>query len=207
LSTKLSKYADKIRTIAKESSLDENNPDKYLLAIADAVENNKFQLSAVIESHINTRKELNEFRAVFTGDILLLNERVNEFLAEYEEHRKLVEQNINATTLFHQNMTDLLIAYFGIPKKVNEEVDSELEANDKKEAEAQISQQEDFEVPEIISEESPEVAEVEVPETQATQTLKEEPKQPKQLNATVVSDETPDGVKEFKPQGKKNDKN
>ncbi len=195
MSTKLSKYADKIRTIAKESSLDENAPDKYLLAIADAVENNKFQLSSVIESHINTRKELCDFRKAATGDILSIHDKINSLIEQFDEHKKAVEQNINATTLFHQNMTDLLIAYFGIPKKADEEATSE--DVEEQEIEDKLVQEEPEEVPEIVSDEE----------------IIPEDKKEVQLEAEITSDEIISerqrkdaGVKEFKPKGKKNDK-
>ena len=39
---KLKKYADKIRTIAQECEGPDKKPDKYLISIADAVENNQY---------------------------------------------------------------------------------------------------------------------------------------------------------------------
>lgn len=176
----LKKYADKIRTLAQESSLDEKTPDKYLLGLADAVENNKFQLSAAIETIVNTRKEFFDLQKNVIIDIVELKNN----LATIDEALKGIEQNVNATTLFHQNQTDLLIAYFGVPKKNEEQTPP----------------------PQVETEtEIPEIAEVEVPEIQDSEPEPETPKQVVAETPPISNEEEeeviPDGVAKFK--GKK----
>ena len=194
----LKKYADKIRLLAKDISLDEETPDKYLEAIADAVENNKFQLSATIEGLINTRKDLLTLHKAVVGDILTINQQLEEFNKDYAEFRTLAEQNINATTLFHQNMTDLLIAYFGVPKGQQGEEEAKI-PEQKEEAE---NWPPDEDVPNISDSgddaENPYNPEPE-PEIQPPENVNT------QVDAEVVSEEIPEGVEEFKPKGKKND--
>jgi hypothetical protein len=186
--SQLKKYADKIRTIAKESSLDENTPDKYLLLVADAVEKNKFQLSAAIEAIINTRKDLFELQKNIIIDIVDLKNKVSSF----DDAIKGVEQNVNATTLFHQNMTDLLIAYFGVPKQKGEGESEAMTESDKR----FIQEQEQVDIPEI--------GEVEVPEIQDSeeQVSKEEQVPEEQVQAKIISSNE-EAVREFKPKGKK----
>jgi hypothetical protein len=212
----LKKYADKIREISKDISLEENKPDKYLDAIADAVENNKFQLSATIEGLIHTRKELLNLHKAVVGDILTINSQFDEFNKEYIEFKALAEQNINATTLFHQNMTDLLIAYFGIPKTEKEKAEIAL-----KQASGDSPQKEEIQQPSVpeISDSNEEIENpyiekseiVEAIDDKSTETetaVKPEKittKSNTQIDADIISEEIPEGVEEFKPKGKKND--
>ena len=198
----LKKYADKIRALAKDISLDEETPDKYLEAIADAVENNRFQLSATIEGLVNTRKDLLTLHRAVVGDILTINQQLEDFNKDYAEFRTLAEQNINATTLFHQNMTDLLIAYFGVPKgQQGEEEEAKIpEQKEEQKEEAENWPPDEQGVPEIADSEETE-----------NPYVPEEPKQTENVNTQVnaevsseVPEEIPEGVEEFKPKGKKN---
>ena len=209
----LKKYADKIRGISKDISLEENKPDKYLDAIADAVENNKFQLSATIEGLIHTRKELLTLHKAIVGDILTINSQFEEFNKEYTEFRALAEQNINATTLFHQNMTDLLIAYFGVPKTEKEKAEIASKQSLQEEIQQPSAPASVPEVPEISDEEieNPYIEKSEIAEafeeSNETVTVKPENviKSNTQIDADIISEEIPEGVEEFKPKGKKND--
>ena len=199
---KLKKYADKIRTIAQECEGPDKKPDKYLISIADAVENNQYQLSAAIEGLIQTRKEFVLMQRAIVSDIMSLQQTLQQIVTDYQENTKQMEataNSINAHTAFHQNLTDLLIAYFGIPKQ-NSETDST-------EPQKPPTATEEEELPPIANIEHP----IEEPETwppeEDTTIVAEETKKPvAEVIPEVVEDKVPEGVNEFKPKGKKNDK-
>ena len=104
----LKQYANQIRKKAEEV-----NDDKYLLAIADAVEKGNRQLSAAIEALIQTRLEHLKLSTAKVADTVNNTSEIKEI----QEAFIAINKRLQLVEIAFQKQTDLFVALFGITKE------------------------------------------------------------------------------------------
>ena len=104
----LKQYANQIRKKAEDV-----NDDKYLLAIADAVEKGNRQLSAAIEALIQTRLEHLKLSTAKVADTVNNTSEIKEI----QEAFIAINKRLQLVEIAFQKQTDLFVALFGITKE------------------------------------------------------------------------------------------
>lgn len=136
----LKKYANQIRKRAEEV-----DNDKYLLAIADAIEKGNRQLSAVAEGLIQTRYEHLKLASAKVADTVNNSSEIKDVqnvVLQLNKRLQLVE-------IAFQKQTDLFVALFGITKE-DQDTLNKLTDKEPQSTEEEVTEPvEEVEVPEI----------------------------------------------------------
>ena len=171
----LKQYANQIRKKAEDV-----NDDKYLLAIADAVEKGSRQLSAAIEALIQTRLEHLKLSTAKVADTVTNTSEIKNNTSEIKEIQHafvIINKRLQLLEIAFQKQTDLFVTLFGITKEAQEILN-------KSETEGETQPEEPVTAPVVT-------APVEQPPV-----VKESPLD---LADTEEVPEVPEGVEEFKP--------
>ena len=107
----LKQYANQIRKKAEDV-----NDDKYLLAIADAVEKGNRQLSAAIEALIQTRLEHLKLSTAKVADTVNNTSEIKEMQHAFV----IINKRLQLLEIAFQKQTDLFVTLFGITKEAQE---------------------------------------------------------------------------------------
>lgn len=187
----LSKYADSIRTRAAEVGGAGEEDDKYLLAIADRIEQGGNTLAGSIDLAVQTRLEVIQ---LLTREIELSTAKVADTVNNTEEiknlHGMISQLNDKVTVLYTTFVTiaDALAWNIGISGDMLDRMNNARSELQKKQAEAEA-------VPDIPPEESKVIPEgPEAPES---------PESPE----VEIEEVLPDGVEEFSPDESEEDSN